>query len=123
MNLLTKQIKIKEKIEIVAECLGVDPIWAVAIAMEESSLGEKQKSPTGCRGIFQLSTIAMKDLLYEMEKYDDDTVDIACGIAFLYLLLKRHGTIKEATSHFCDPKDKSFYIDKVFGYMEAFKNG
>lgn len=123
MNLLAKQIDVKNKIVAVAQALGINPIWAIAVAMEESSLGERQKSPTGCRGVFQLSTIAMKDLLQEMEKSDDDLIDIACGIAFLHLLLKRHGSIEEATSHFCAPKDRSFYVSKVLGYMKDFKNG
>jgi membrane-bound lytic murein transglycosylase MltF len=121
MNLLPRQIETKEKIRKVAAVLGINPAWAVSVAMVESSLGEKQKSPTGCRGVFQMSSIAMKDLLQEMEKADDDLVDIACGLAFLRLLLKRHGTVEKATARFCDPDDRSFYVSKVINYMEVFK--
>lgn len=121
MNLLSRQIEIMVKIRRVAEAIGVDPVWAVSVAMTESSLGEHQKSPTGCRGVFQMSGIAMKDLLQETEKSDDDLIDIACGLAFLHLLLKRHKTIEAATAKFCDPNDRGFYVDRVKGYMEEFK--
>lgn len=121
MNLTTRQIECRDKVRRIAEAMGVDPVWAVSVAMVESSLGEHQKSPTGCRGVFQMSSIAMKDLLQEMEKYDDDIVDIACGLAFLHLLRKRHGTIEAATEKFCDPNDRHFYLSRVLNYMNVFK--
>ena len=121
MNLLESQKETAAKIERVAVALGVDPVWCKAVAMVESSLGIHQKSPTGCRGVFQMSSIAMKDLLLEMEKADDDLIDIACGVAFLHLLRKRHKTIEAATAKFCDPKDRGFYVDKVKQYMEVLK--
>jgi len=108
----------KDLIEKVAQLAGVDPKWAVAIAMTESSLGLKQKSPTGCKGIFQMSKIAMIDLLQAQEAQDDDLVDILCGVAFLWLLYKRHGSIEAATLRYCDPKDRGFYWDRVQHYME-----
>lgn len=120
MNLLTRQSEVMARIRRVAEAIGINPEWAVAVAMVESSLGMNQKSPTGCKGVFQMSGIAMKDLLQEMEKSDDDLVDIACGCAFLWLLLKRHGSIAAATAKFCDPADRDFYVDKVMGYMKVF---
>ena len=118
MELTDKQTEIKRKIEQVSGIFSLNLKWPVAVAMTESSLGMHQKSPTGCRGVFQMSSIAMKDLLQEMEKEDDDLIDIACGCAFLYLLLKRHKTIESATAKFCDPKDRDFYIDRVKKYME-----
>ena len=121
MDLTKRQLETKNKIIKIAEVLGVDPIWAVSIAMVESSLGEKQRSVTSCRGVFQMSSIAMKDLLQEMEKTDDDIIDIACGLAFLHLLLKRHRTIESATAKFCDPDDREFYISRVINYMEVLK--
>jgi membrane-bound lytic murein transglycosylase MltF len=119
-NLTQKQIETKVKIEFFARLFGVDPKWAIAIAMVESSLGLAQKSPTGCSGVFQMSTIAMKDLLLSMRDIDDDMVDIVCGIAFLRLLLKRWKTIEGATERFCDPNDRSFYLQRVleFRYMD-----
>lgn len=121
MNLTKKQIETKTKIEFFAKLFGIDPVWAVSIAMVESALGTAQKSPTRCLGVFQMSSIAMKDLLYSMEQIDDDMVDIVCGIAFLRLLLKRWGSIEEATDKYCDPKDRYFYGAKVKQYMDIFK--
>jgi membrane-bound lytic murein transglycosylase MltF len=120
MNLLESQQRVKGKIESICQTVGIDPAWAVAMAMTESSLGIQQKSPTGCRGVFQMSSIAMKDLLLEMDKADDEWIDILCGIAFLHLLLRRHGTIEDATSHFCDPNDRDFYVARVKEYMGVF---
>jgi hypothetical protein len=122
MILNETQKKRKERIKDFANLFGIDPEWAQAIAMVESALGLKQLSPTGCKGVFQMSSIAMKDLLQEMQKQDDDLIDIACGCAFLYLLLKRHKTMKNATNHFCDPNDISFYGQRVDKFMEEFKS-
>jgi hypothetical protein len=117
MILSEKQLKVKEKIELMAVLFGIDPKWATAIAMAESSLGINQKSPTGCRGVFQMSMVAMKDLWQLMSESDDELVDISCGVAFLRLLKKRWGTI-EATNHYCNPDDKGFYLKQVQAYME-----
>ena len=120
MNLSQKQKETVDKIRAIAPFFGLDPEWLMAVAMTESSLGTNQKSPTGCRGVFQMSSIAMKDLLQEMEKHDDDLIDIACGAAFLYLLKRRHGSVEEATARFCDPKDRDFYVKRVLSFMLAF---
>ena len=119
MDLNEKQIETKTKIELFARLFDVDPAWAVAVAMVESSLGLHQKSPTGCTGVFQMSSIAMKDLKQQMEANDDDVIDIVCGILFLRLLMKRHKTIEKATERFCDPNDRSFYLERVKNYMET----
>ena len=120
MTLTQKQLDTKLKIEQLAAVFGIDPVWATAVAMTESSLGLNQVSPTGCRGVFQMSMIAMEDLLWSMTNNDDDLVDIACGVAFLRLLLNRWRTIDEATNHFCDPADRDFYLDRVRQYMQQF---
>ena len=117
--LTERQKYIKDLIWKVCEAVGLNPKWAEAIAMTESSLGINQKSPTGCNGVFQMSSIAMKDLLWEMAKQDEDIVDVLCGVAFLYLLLKRHKTVEAATAKYCDPKDRTFYIKRVVDYMEG----
>lgn len=114
----TKQIQIEQKIRIFAKLLGVDPDWAVSIALIESSLGENQKSLTGCLGVFQMSSIAMKDLWLEMGNSDDDEVDILCGLLFMRLLEKRHGSKEKATAHFCDPDDREWYVPKVMSRIE-----
>ena len=120
MKLTAKQEDVLEKIRQFSRLMGLDPDWTAAVAMTESTLGVNQKSPTGCRGVFQMSSIAMKDLLQEMERHDDDLIDIACGLAFLHLLLRRHKTIEAATARFCDPKDREFYVRRVLNYMKEF---
>ena len=118
MMLNDKQIQVKSDIEKMAEIFGIDPNWAVAVALTESSLGLNQMSPTGCRGVFQISSIAMQDLWLLMGQYDDELVDIVCGIAFLRLLLRRWGSINTATAHYCAPLDRNLYIDRVRNYMK-----
>ena len=58
-----------------------------------------------------------------MKNNDDDMIDIMCGVLFLRLLIKRHKSIDAATEHFCDPKDRHFYLQKVKGYMTEFAKG
>lgn len=116
-----RQADTSSTIQKISEILGVDSKWTVAVAFVESSLGENQKSPTGCRGVFQMSSVAMKDLLLEMEKKDDDLIDICCGILFLRVLLRRHGSIEAATAKFCDPNDRGFYVDRVMKHTGEFR--
>lgn len=120
IQLNAKQQDIKAKIKRVSESVGLDSNWALGIAMTESSLGMAQKSPTGCRGVFQMSGIAMKDLVLEMERSDGDEIDILCGVAFLLLLNRRHGSIEAATSKYCDPNDRVFYVDRVMKFRAQF---
>lgn len=121
ISLNERQKAVAELIRGTAMVLGVDPDWACAIAMTESSLGEHQVSPTGCLGVFQMSRIAMIDLLEAMRAKDDDIIDITIGILFLRLLKRRWGSIDEATLHFCDPNDRGFYLSRVRRYMDEFK--
>lgn len=114
------QQRVKERIEYYARMLDVDPAWAAAIAMTESSLGEARISPTNCRGIFQMSSIAMEDLRLQMGAAGDDDLEILCGLLFLRLLYRRWGSIEEATNHYCDPADRGFYLDRVRNYMRSF---
>lgn len=120
MLLNKKQMDVKEKIEIFSKLIGVDPILSDAVGFVESSFGMNQKSPTGCRGVFQMSSIAMKDLLWEMENVGDEWEDICCGILYLRILLRRHKDVKLAVSKFCDPKDRSFYVERVIEAMKEF---
>lgn len=121
MTLNERQQQIRDLIRGLAMVLGVDPAWACAIAMTESSLGENQVSPTGCLGVFQMSSVAMADLREAMRAQDDDIIDIACGLLFLRLLQKRWGSIDEATLHYCDPHDRGFYLSRVRRYMRDFE--
>ncbi len=115
IELTQKQLETKDRVQYFAKLFGIDPLWASAVAMVESSLGSKQ-----CKGVFTMSSAAMRDLLDSMPVVDDELTDIACGVALLRLLLKRHGSIEEATSHFCNPKDRTLYLQRVEEYMRAF---
>lgn len=111
------------KIRRLASVVGVDAAWALAIAEVESSMGQFQKSKTGARGVFQMTTIAMKDLWLQMELQDDDLADILCGLLFLRLLKNRWGSKEEATRHYCDPNDRDFYVPKVLMLMDKYHKG
>lgn len=117
MNFTEKQKDIILKIKGLTGLVIMDHKLPCSLALVESSLGLKQKSPTGCKGVFNMSSIAMKDILIEMEKIDDDWNDILCGIAFIRVLLKRHKSLDEIIAKFCDPKDRHFYVDRVKGHM------
>lgn len=122
IELNSNQEKTKQLIENFSVMLDVDPNWAVAIAMTESSLGEHKISPTNCLGVFQMSPIAMEDLRQEMGKpFTDNVIDVVCGLLFLRLLKERWKYMEEATLHFCDPKDKGFYLNRVLDYMEELR--
>ncbi len=116
----SRDATIEEKIKAVATLLGVNPAWALAVAKVESNMGKYQRSPTGALGIFQMTSIAMKDLRYAMEKKDDEMIDICCGILFLRLLYRRWGSEGKATDHYCDPNDRYFYTPKVLLLMEKY---
>lgn len=111
----------KDKIKIFSRLFGVDPAYALAVAKVESNMGKYQRSHTGARGVYQMTTIAMRDLWLEMEKQDDDIVDIAIGILFLRLLKQRWGTEEVGIHYFCDPKDRNFWVPKVKIEMEKYR--
>jgi membrane-bound lytic murein transglycosylase MltF len=117
-----RQKYVTDEITRLALALSVDPSWALSIASQESSLGENQRSPTGAVGIFQMTRIAMIDLLQQMERKDDDLIDICCGLLFLRLLLQRWETIEEATGHYCDPNDRHFYVPSIMKKIREYDN-
>ncbi len=111
----------KQKIITISEIIGLNPTWCLAIADVESSMGINQLSPTGAKGVYQLTNIAFKDLRQDMERKNDDTIDILCGLAFLYLLKRRWGSETEATLHYCDPAVKTDYLEKMKKAMAKFE--
>lgn len=117
------QEKVKAQITALAMIYELPISWPLAIAEQESGLGENQLSPTGAKGVFQMTRIAMFDLLQEMVRRDDDWIDISCGLLFLRLLLKRHGSIEAATAKYCDPKDRSFYVPAVLEKIKKYEYG
>jgi hypothetical protein len=119
-----ERLTIEDRIILVAKLLDVDPNWCLAVAEVESAMGKHQLSPTGAKGIFQMTSIAMKDLLLEMRgknNYWKEWIDICNGILFLGLLKIRWKTKEKATNHYCDPKDRHFYWPKVTVLMEKFR--
>lgn len=117
MILTQKQKDLKRAIELYSEMFGVDPDLAVAISLTESSLGLNPISPTKARGPFHMTTIAAKDVLYNGDEFEL----MILGLLFLRLLKRRWGNMDDAISHFCDEKDRWFYVDRVKGYREEFK--
>jgi membrane-bound lytic murein transglycosylase MltF len=122
MKLSQQQLKIKSLIDQITLAIGDDPILSVAVALVESSLGLQLKSPTGAKGVFQLTSIAMKDLFQEMDKKGNEAIGILCGLAFIHLLLKRHKTISEVILHYCDPNDYEFYLQRIKDRMKELSN-
>lgn len=103
-------------------CLAVgfpEPL-AVAVAQVESAMGRYQKSPTGARGVFQLTSIAFKDMMESLTSTErHERTDILCGVAFLCLLQDRWEGIEAIVSHFCDPAEKEAYWKKVQYLLES----
>lgn len=120
---LNHQDGTQQKITAAAKIIGLDPNWALAVAKTESNFGKYQRSPTGARGVFQMTTIAMRDLWLDMVKKDDDWIDILCGCLFLRLLEKRHGSKEKATEKYCAPKDRSWYVPATMLLREAYEKG
>ena len=112
---------IPEKIVAAAKIVGLDPSWPLAIAEVESSMGANQLSPTGARGIFQMTSIAMAELLRIMVRKDDEWADILCGIAYLNALKNQWGSEESATIHYCDPKVRDAYSKKVKAAKKKWK--
>ena len=116
------QEEVKKKIFQISKLAEIDPALALAISDIESKHGLFQKSPTGARGIFQMTTIAMKDLLLAMESKSDDIIDIFCGIAFLRLLSTRWKDDEQKTiEKFCSPADRSWYVPKVLELADQYR--
>ena len=113
---------IEDKIREVCELIGFPVSLALAIAEVESAMGKYQLSPTGARGVFQMTSIAMKDLLLEMERHDDEWVDILCGLAFLHVLKRRWKEPEAIVKRYCDPAEKDAYWEKVVAKMNPLQN-
>ena len=116
------QEEIKKAIFDIAKIVDVDPALAMAIAKIESGFGFQQKSKTGARGIFQMTSIAMKDLLLYMESHTDDIVDILVGLAFLKVLSTRWNKDEQRIAEkYCDPKDRDWYPAKALELAETYR--
>ena len=114
----TEGMNIPDKIREVCELVGISTTLALAIAEVESTMGKNQLSKTGARGVFQMTSIAMKDLLQEMEKKDDDWIDIMCGVLYLRVLLRRWKDVETAVKKYCDSEVRDDYWAKVSAAMD-----
>lgn len=112
---------VKKMIFKVCKAVGVDPAVAMAISEIESQHGMYRQSPTGARGVFQMTSIAMKDLLIEMAEPDRQALGICCGVAFIRLLMTRHEDELTAISKYCDPDDREWYPEKVLRLAEKYR--
>jgi len=90
---------------------------AVAICDVESAMGKYILSPTGARGAFQLTSIAMRDMLQAMGERRYERTAILCGIAFLCLLQDRWQPADVIVKHYCDPAERDAYWAKVQAKM------
>ena len=118
LSLNSTQAETKKLIEDISKLINLDPLLTSAIALTESSLGINLLSPTKCRGVFGMSSIAMKDLLLEMHKPKNRDISILCGLAFIKLLIRRWGNEQDAINHFCSPKDRVFYNSRIKKYKQ-----
>lgn len=115
-----QQEKIALKVVEIANFFGIDPAWLLALCETESSMGINNLSPTGAKGPFGMTSIAMKDLHQEMVR--KPLIGIACGAAFASVLYDRWETIPRATEHFCNPADRAFYGNRVAAAMDRYKD-
>lgn len=108
----------EEKIRAICEIIEFPADGAVAIAQVESAMGKYLLSRTGARGIFQLTSIAMRDMLEAMARPKHERTGILCGLAFLCLLQDRWTDLDTIVRHYCDPDEKEAYLAKVHEFME-----
>lgn len=80
-----------------AQAQKVDPALALAVADQESAFNPKAKSQTGARGIFQMTSIACKQVGIPFdEKLYDPAHNIKYGIKYLKWCLEHTDTVEEA---------------------------
>lgn len=115
------QEEVKETIYKIAKLVGVDPAIALAVSEVESSHGTHLRSPTGAKGVFQMTSIAMQDLLQVMATPGKEIIGICCGVCFLKLLKDRHKDETQALRKYCDPNDRHWYPAKVLRLAEGYR--
>lgn len=89
--------KIKNKIIKEARSQGIDPALALGLAEQESSFNPKAKSRTGARGIYQMTSVACKEvgIPFDDKLYDPD-YNIKYGLKYLKWCLNHTKTVEEA---------------------------
>jgi len=93
----SQTVRIKNKIIEEANRQGVDPALALGLAEQESHFNPKAKSQTGARGIFQMTSVACKQvgIPFDDKLYDAD-YNIKYGIKYLKWCLDHTKTVEEA---------------------------
>jgi len=115
------QGEVKEAIFKIAKIVGVDPGIALAVSHIESRHGVHLKSKTGALGVFQMTSIAVRDLHHSMATPGHEIIGICAGICFLSLLMKRHEDLRKALDKYCDPNDREWYADRVIRLANEYR--
>lgn len=115
------QEEVKKATFEIARIVKVDPAICLAISEIESTHGLHLKSPTGALGIFQMTTIAMKDLHMSMVTPGLEINGILAGVGFWNVLKTRHKDDEKAVAKYCDPKDRDWYIKKTLDLASEYR--
>lgn len=103
------------KVRVAAQQAGIDPHMAASVANKESGFDAEAKSPTGVKGIMQVSGIAAKDLGYNPKDVrSNPDLNIMAGVQYL----AKHGLEK-----YPDPAVKNSYVKDVLKNTEKSKSG
>lgn len=103
------------KVRVAAQQAGIDPHMAASVANKESGFDAEAKSPTGVKGIMQVSGIAAKDLGYDPKDVrSNPDLNIMAGVQYL----AKHGLEK-----YPDPAVKNSYVKDVLKNTEKSKSG
>ena len=106
---------VEYKVRVAAQQAGIDPHMAASVANKESGFDTEAKSPTGVKGVMQVSGIAAKDLGYDPKDVrNNPDLNITAGVQYL----AKHGLEK-----YPDPAVKNSYVKDVLHNTEKSKFG
>ena len=106
---------VEYKVRVAAQQAGIDPHMAASVANKESGFDVEAKSPTGVKGVMQVSGIAAKDLGYDPKDVrNNPDLNIMAGVQYL----AKHGLEK-----YPDPAVKNSYVKDVLHNTEKSKFG
>lgn len=106
---------VEYKVRVAAQQAGIDPHMAASVANKESGFNTEAKSPTGVKGVMQVSGIAAKDLGYNPQDVrNNPDLNIMAGVQYL----AKHGLEK-----YPDPAVKNSYVKDVLHNTEKSRFG
>jgi len=106
---------VEYKVRVAAQQAGIDPHMAASVANKESGFNTEAKSPTGVKGVMQVSGIAAKDLGYDPKDVrSNPDLNIMAGVQYL----AKHGLDK-----YPDPAVKNSYVKDVLQNTEKSRFG